>query len=65
MMQIAHFLQKDKLFCEKSIEIYAESRGPDPHSLNTNELLSRQPLFLTGLLSKIEGVGLSIEDSLI
>ena len=34
------------------IKIYAESRGPDPHSLNTNELLSRQPLFLTGLFSK-------------
>lgn len=50
---------------EKSIEIYAESRGPDPHPLNTNELLSRQTLFPIGLLSKIEGVGLSIEDSLI
>ena len=36
-----------------SIEIYAESRGPDPHPLNTNELLSRQPLFPIGLLSKM------------
>ena len=52
------------LFNEKYVKIYAESRGPDPHPFNTNELLSRQPLFLTGLLSKIEGVGLSIEDSL-
>lgn len=48
-----------------SIEIYAESRGPDPHSFNTNELLSRQTLFPIGLLSKKnEGVGLSIKDSL-
>ena len=48
-----------------SIEIYAESRGPDPHPLNTDELLSRQPLFPIGLLSKKnEGVGLSIQDSL-
>ena len=47
-----------------SIEIYAESRGPDPHPDNTNELLSRQPLFPIGLLSKKnEGVGLSIQDS--
>ena len=46
-----------------SIEIYAESRGPDPHPFNTNELLSRQPLFPIGLLSKNEGVGLSIQDS--
>ena len=35
-----------------SIEIYAESRGPDPHPFNTNELLSRQTLFPIGLLSK-------------
>ena len=29
----------------------AESSGPDPHSLKMNELLSRQTLSLTGLLS--------------
>ena len=47
-----------------SIEIYGESRGPDPHPDNTNELLSRQPLFPIGLLfKKNEGVGLSIQDS--
>ena len=46
------------------IKIYAESRGPDPHTRNAYELLSRQPLFPIGLLSKNEGVGLSIKDSL-
>ena len=60
--QIAPFFSKSLNFRWKnmnyfmkiyfSIEIYAESRGPDPHSFHTNELLSRQTLFPIGLLSK-------------
>ena len=43
-----NYFMKNALF----VVIYAESRGPDPHPFNTNELLSRQPLFPIGLLSK-------------
>ena len=57
-----NYFMKNALF----VVIYAESRGPDPHPLNADELLSRQSLFPIGLLSKKnEGVGLSIiKDSL-
>lgn len=56
-----NYFMKNALF----VVIYEESRGPDPHPLNADELLSRQPLFPIGLLSKKnEGVGLSIKDSL-
>ena len=44
-----NYFMKNALFAV----IYAESRGPDPHPFNTNELLSRQPLFPIGLLSKM------------
>ena len=43
-----NYFMKNALF----VVISEESRGPDPHPLNADELLSRQSLFPIGLLSK-------------